>query len=91
MTLHTETFFKIPQIDLLSIAVLMNKGRFKGTSLYWLLSQTFHNNIQRDYSMKNFDTINDYQLTKNKHFLSFYQFLKQKFPILWGEFQPIKE
>ncbi len=64
----------------------MNKARFKGTSLYWLLYQPFQNNIQRVFATKNFNAINDYHLTKRDEFLKFYQFIRQKLPLIWGEY-----
>ena len=76
----------MPTIDLFPIAVLMNKGRFKGTSLAWVLSSIETAPVHHWLRSKDYERLIDHFHAKKDRFLQFYRYMRQELPFLWARF-----
>jgi hypothetical protein len=80
----------LPAIDLLPIAILMNKGRFKGTNLAWVLGHTEPKRtettlVNQWLQGQDYERIISYIHTKKDRFLDFYRYLRQNMPLVWEQ------
>ncbi|MFW9917028.1 MAG: hypothetical protein ACFFGZ_15585 [Candidatus Thorarchaeota archaeon] len=90
MSLSLEFLYEtIPVIDLLPVAVLMNKGRFKGTNLAWLLGYTDTARVNRLQSPDDYDRLIRHIHAKKDRFLQFYRYLRQEMPLIWARHTPL--
>jgi len=81
-----------PFIDLQPIAVLMNKGEFKGTSLDKLTKKPHSGRlIPEYYEKKQFDKIIDYIEIEAEAFIELAQFFYKKMPELMKELTKLKD
>jgi hypothetical protein len=71
---------RLPTIDLLPLAVLMNKGRFRGTTFAWLVGTTDRAPLTLWYRHQQWHHIRDYLYWKQAYFLDFYAFLRRELP-----------
>ncbi|MHA2369574.1 MAG: hypothetical protein ACXADX_12210 [Candidatus Hodarchaeales archaeon] len=90
MSLSLEFLYEtLPVIDLLPVAVLMNKGRFKGTNLAWLLGYTETARVSQWFRSKDYDRLISYIHAKKDRFLEFYRYLRQEMPLIWAQHTPL--
>ncbi|MFQ5979863.1 MAG: hypothetical protein ACE5OZ_17165 [Candidatus Heimdallarchaeota archaeon] len=89
-TLDPEKIYEnLPSIDLLPTAVLMNKGRFRGTSLAWLVGQTINSSASRWYRAQEYDRVLERIYWKKELFLEFYGYLRRELPCVWAKHEPL--
>ncbi|MHA2230874.1 MAG: hypothetical protein ACXAB4_00040 [Candidatus Hodarchaeales archaeon] len=84
----------LPAIDLLPIAILMNKGRFKGTNLAWVLGHTEPKRtettlVNQWFQAQDYERVISYIHAKKDRFLDFYRYLRQKMPLVWAQHTPL--
>jgi hypothetical protein len=89
-SLSLQTLYeRLPTIDLLPLAILMNKGRFRGTTLAWLVGTTDRAPLALWYRQQQWSQIRDYLYQKQADFLNFYAFLRRELPLVWARHQPV--
>ncbi len=79
---------KLPLIDLLPIAILMNKGRFKGTTMSWTLGFSKLVPVNRWFQNREYNRLYESIHVKCYRFLQFFQYLRQELPLVWARFTP---
>jgi len=77
-----------PHIDLHQLAIMMNRGEFKGTKLSNLTNKTSDGSIILQYiANKDYDKIEEYIRMETKEFIKFTQWAFSTVPILMPELQ----
>lgn len=67
-------FHSMPHIDMKHLAVLLNKGEFKGSGLDHFSSKPCNGSVIKDYyKSRNYQAIEDYIKTEANSFLDFYR------------------
>ncbi|MFX0115048.1 MAG: hypothetical protein ACFFB3_10915 [Candidatus Hodarchaeota archaeon] len=84
----------LPAIDLLPIAILMNKGRFKGTNLAWVLGHTEPKRtetmlVNQWVQAQDYERVISYIHAKKDRFLDFYRYLRHEMPLAWARHTPL--
>ena len=77
-----------PFIDLRAIAILMNKGQFKGSGLNNMTGKkSSGTKIPELYEAKKYEEIIDYIQNETEEFLKFNAWLYKEMPKLYGKFK----
>jgi hypothetical protein len=83
-------YYDLPQLDLKYTFVLMNKGKFKETTLDWFVRKAVdHRSVPDWYANEDYEKIEEYIVDETKRFLHAYQFLKSKLPELVVEYNAL--
>lgn len=91
MSLSLEFLYEtLPAIDLLPLAVLMNKGRFKGTNLAWMLGHTETAPINHWFRSQDYNRLIAHIHAKKDRFLGYYRYLRQELPLVWARHNPFR-
>lgn len=80
----------LPHVDIKNTLIMINEGSFKGTTLDWFVQKEMDDSlIPKWYAKKNYSRIEEYISDKTKRFIHAYQFLKEKLPLIYEEYQPM--
>ncbi|MFQ5831868.1 MAG: ribonuclease H-like domain-containing protein [Candidatus Thorarchaeota archaeon] len=83
-------YYVLPRVDIKSTLILINKGRFKGTTMDWFIRKEMDDSqIPKWYARKDYGRIEEYVEEEAERFLHAYQFLKSKLPSLYDNYEPL--
>ncbi len=83
-------YYGLPRVDIKSTLILINKGKFKGTTMDWFIRREMDDSqIPRWYARKDYGRIEEYVEEEAKRFLHAYQFLKSRLPSLYDNYEPL--
>jgi DNA polymerase III epsilon subunit-like protein len=83
-------YYEMPRIDIKDTLILINEGRFKGTTLDWFTGKEMDDaQIPKLYAQKDYRKIEEYVMEDAVRFLHVYQFLTRKLPRLYDEYEPL--
>jgi len=83
-------YYEMPRIDIKDTLILVNEGKFKGTTLDWFIGKEMDDSqVPELYAQKNYAAIEDYVTEEAVRFLHVYQFFKRKLPKLYDDYEPL--
>ncbi|MHA1480124.1 MAG: ribonuclease H-like domain-containing protein [Candidatus Thorarchaeota archaeon] len=83
--------YQLPRIDIRDTMILMNEGKFKGTSSDWLVKKQLNNEqIPELYANGEYLQLVQRITDETKRFLHAYRYLKKRLPEIYGEYNPLE-